>query len=206
MGSTVPTHPATNGSLFVLAGATPSIYQYGSSGWTSLVPTSSAPVQRVLSVGKDENASGIFSFGSPVQIQWNLQQFEQNSITHFRWNLPPLGASSIRILQTGIYLIQASLCITYPTDLPTDASFQLMVRRYNSSGTLIDDLRDASIITPLPTGSSVNYFTLSVSKYKPLNVNDYIEVWVQNNSANTSQILGTSAFADMTYFMISTVA
>lgn len=204
MGSTVPSHPAPNGSLFVLTGLSPNVYQRGPAGWTSLVPTSSASVQRVLSVGRDENFVGIYA-GSPYQIQWNLQQFEQNSIDYFRWNLPPLGASSIRILQSGMYLIQVSLAILYPTNLPANASFQLIVRRYNSSGTLIDDLRDASIISPLPTGSSVNYFTLSVSKYKPLNANDYIEVWVQNNSDNTSQVLGTSAYADMTYFMISIV-
>jgi len=206
-GSSVPTHPATNGSLFVLTGLSPNIYQRGPSGWSSIVPTSAVPSQRVLSIGKNVDMVGILA-GSPYQIQWNTQQFEQNSLGYFRWpnpNNPRAGASTVLIEKTATYLLNCSLAIQYPTSLPAQASFELYIRVYDSAGTLTDNLIDAVDIVPQTSPPSRTYFTLQISKYKQLNINDRLEVFIASNTANTSTVFGTSLYADQTYLQISIV-
>ena len=207
MGSSVPSHPATNGSIFVLTGVSPNIYQRGPAGWTSIVPTSPVPSQRVLSIGKNVDLTNIFA-GAPYQIQWNTQQFEQNSLGYFRWpnpNNPRAGASTILVEKTGTYFLNASLAIQYPTTLPGNASFELYIRIYDSGNNLVDNLIDGTDLVPQPSGSSRTLFTLQVSKYKQLNINDRVEVWIANNTANTSTVFGTSLYADQTYLQISIV-
>lgn len=207
MGSSVPSHPATNGSIFVLTGVSPNIYQRGPAGWTSIVPTSPVPSQRVLSIGKNVDLTNIFA-GAPYQIQWNTQQFEQNSLGYFRWpnpNSPRAGASTILVEKTGTYFLNASLAIQYPTSLPGNASFELYIRIYDSGNNLVDNLIDGTDLVPQPSGSSRTLFTLQVSKYKQLNINDRVEVWIANNTANTSTVFGTSLYADQTYLQISIV-
>jgi hypothetical protein len=80
-----------------------------------------------------------------------------------------------------------------------------MVRIYDSSGAITDNLSDGADIIPNPQVNTAMYFTLSTSKYKQLNVNDRIEVWLYNNTDSTVQVLGTSTYADMTYFQVSIV-
>jgi hypothetical protein len=209
-GRNVPTHTSLvgNGSLFLKGGPSPGLYLFNGSAW-SQIPTSitTPPQQRVLSIGKNVDMTNIFA-GSPYQLQWNLQQFEQNSLGYFRWpnpNSPRAGASTILIEKTATYLINCSLAIQYPTSLPAQASFEIYIRVYDSSGTLVDNLIDGVDIVPQTSPPSRTYFTLQLSKYKQLNINDRVEVWLASNTANTSTVFGTSLFADQTYLQISIV-
>ena len=175
MGSTVPSHVATNGSLFVLAGASPSIYQYGSSGWATVGGGSSV----VGSYNVPCIVKSTFPTNQSITTTPSVLLFNTNTIeTPSSWiGTPSSGVWTIPF--NGTYTITALIQIT----TSVNDNCRVVVYVNGSAGGARD-------IEYTPTGSN----TIALSYTDTFNYGDLIDLR-GSNTTGTATYLASGSYA-----------
>jgi hypothetical protein len=215
MGSSVPSHVATNGSLFVLAGSTSSIYQYDSSGWNQLgsggggggiVGSYNLPVFAKATM------SGSQSVGtSTTAIQFNTMDFMDPSgwispisAVNYRFTIPYSGIFTINAAVNGTFPVSSSFALTVVKNASTIATREA---EYNFSGTMqlsinytdffnagdTVQINGQGIGATYTLNASQSYFTISGFRQDPLTLSStvYIPKILKRIMAGTQTLTGT---------------
>jgi hypothetical protein len=189
-GDSVPSHSASNGSLFIQGGSAPNLYQYNGTAWAGVggggggSPSTTRIMSRVPNASTSLPANGVIT-----KILWNTLDFNQSESAYFTWDNTN---AQYNILQTGAYTIDAQI------GLPTLQSGAGAIGYVYVNG-----VQNFQTDTEVASGAVVGY-QLQFSRSYLFNAGATVDLRANTISEGSSRQAGVNRL--LSHFQLSTVA